>query len=114
MSGQKRNTSGLKPFQKGHKGGPGRPKKLPKLDELLADVLGANDNGKTQAQRILEAIRTKARNGDVKAAQLLLDRGYGKAKESLDITTNSESLNNKPVIEIKIIKPEEDGDKSNL
>ena len=101
-----------KPFQKGDPriNRKGRPKKLPKLDELLADVLGANDNGKTQAQRILEALRTKARNGDVKAAQLLLDRGYGKVKENIDITTNDESLNNKPVIEIKIIKPDGEGE----
>lgn len=107
MSNHKRNTSGLKPFEKGWKGGPGRPKKLPELDILIAEVLGANDNGKTQAQRILEALRTRARNGDVKAAQILLDRGYGKAKESVDITTNGQSINNTTKIEIEIIKPDE-------
>jgi|694.fasta_scaffold19568_22 hypothetical protein len=96
----KRNTSGLIPYKKGHKGGPGRPKKLPKLDELLAEVLGETEEGKTQAQKILEAMRKKATLGDVKAAQLLLDRGYGKVKEQVDITTNDESLNNKIQIEI--------------
>ena len=96
----KQNISGLIPYKKGHKGGPGRPKKLPKLDELLAEVLGDTEEGKTQAQKILEAMRKKATLGDVKAAQLLLDRGYGKVKEQVDITTNDQSINNKIQIEI--------------
>lgn len=98
----------LKPFKKGWKGGPGRPKKLPELDILLAEVLGDKDHGKTQAQRILEALRSKARNGDTKAAQILLDRGYGKIRENVDLTTNGQSLNNTTKIEIEIIKPKED------
>ena len=45
-------------------------------------------------------MRKKATLGDVKAAQLLLDRGYGKVKEQVDITTNDQSINNKIQIEI--------------
>jgi len=84
----------------------GRPKKLPKLDELLAEVLGTKVNGKTEAQKILEALIRKANAGDTKAAALLLDRGYGKVKENLDITTNGESMNPQPKIQIEIIKPD--------
>jgi len=78
------NEQNLKPFQKGNPGGPGRPKKLPKLDELMAEVLGEEKDGITAAQAILSALRAKASKGDVKAAQLLLDRGYGKAKETIE------------------------------
>ena len=99
----KRNTSGLKPFVKGHKGGPGRPK-MPDLKEILAKVLGKeNEEGKSEAEQILEALKKQAKAGNVKASQLLLDRGYGKVKESLDITTDGEKINNKPSIQIEII-----------
>ena len=33
-----------------------------------------------------------ATKGDIKAAQLLLDRGYGKAKQNIDITTQGEKV----------------------
>jgi hypothetical protein len=97
---QKRNTSGLIPYKKGHKGGPGRPK-LPDLKEILTKVLGKeNEEGKTEAEQILEALKKQAKAGNVKASQLLLDRGWGKVKDQVDITTNNESLNNKIQIEI--------------
>jgi uncharacterized protein YyaL (SSP411 family) len=98
-----KNTSGLIPFKKGHKGGPGRPK-LPDLKEILAKVLSKeNEEGKSEAEQILEALKRQAKAGNVKASQLLLDRGYGKVKESLDITTDGEKINNKPSIQIEII-----------
>lgn len=58
----------------------GRPKKLPELDVLLAEVLGDD-----HAKAILIAIRKKAKAGDVRAAELLLDRGYGKVKNPIDL-----------------------------
>ena len=97
---QKRNTSGLIPFKKGHPGGPGRPK-LPNLKEVLAKVLGAQtEEGKTEAEAIIEALKKQAKAGNVKASQLLLDRGWGKVKESLDITTGGDKIDNKIQIEI--------------
>ena len=48
----------------------------------------------------------RARSGDVKAGALLLDRGWGKVKEHIDITSNEESINNNK-IQIEIIKPKE-------
>ena len=98
-----KNTSGLIPFKKGHKGGPGRPK-LPDLKEILANVLGKeNEDGKTEAEAIIEALKRQAKAGNVKASQLLLDRGFGKVKESLDITTDGEKINQAPKIQIEII-----------
>jgi hypothetical protein len=77
-------------FKKGQTGNPnGRPRKLPELDKLLADVLGEEKDGITAGEAILKAIRAKAAKGDVRAAELLLDRAYGKPKQSIDnnITT---------------------------
>jgi hypothetical protein len=97
-----KNTSGLIPFKKGNPGGPGRPK-LPDLKEIMAKVLGAQTaEGRTEAEEIINALKRQAKAGNVKASQLLLDRGFGKVKESLDITTDGEKIN-KPSIQIEII-----------
>lgn len=81
-------------FKKGQSGNPkGRPPKLPELDKLLAQVLGEEKDGITAAGVILKAIRAKAAKGDVRAAELLLDRAYGKPKQTLDTTiTTTEPL----------------------
>ena len=72
-------------WKKGESGNPnGRPRKLPELDKLLADVLGEEKDGVTAGEIILKAIRAKAAKGDVRAAELLLDRAYGKPKQSID------------------------------
>lgn len=73
-------------FKPGQSGNPnGRPKKLPKLDELLADVLGEDKDGIEAAKAILMALRAKATKGDVKAAEVLLERAYGKSKQVVDL-----------------------------
>ena len=105
-----KSAENLKPATKGEvRNKNGRPKKLPKLDELLAEVLGDTEEGKTQAQMILESLVKRARSGDVKAGALLLDRGWGKVRENIDITTNEESLN-KSTIQIEIITTRKDLD----
>lgn len=71
-------------FKPGTSGNPkGRPPKLPKLDDLLADVLGEEKDGIEAAKAILLALRKKATMGDVRAAEILLDRAYGKAKQTI-------------------------------
>lgn len=87
MGKVKRNTTGLKPYKKGQTGNPnGRPKKLPELDKLLAEVLGEEQNGATAAETILKVLRLKAAKGDIRAAEILLDRAYGKARQTVDLT----------------------------
>lgn len=87
-------------FKKGQTGNPkGRPKKLPALDKLMADIMGEEKNGKSAAEAILMAIRAKASRGDIKAAELLLDRAYGKAKQV------TEEIGNKDMnLNIKFVK----------
>lgn len=78
-------TDGLKPFKPGQSGNPnGRPKKLPEIDKLLADVLG-EDGKNSEAKAILKALLTKAKKGDTRAAEILLDRAYGKPKQPIAI-----------------------------
>jgi hypothetical protein len=76
---------GAIPFVKGKSGNPrGAPRKIPNLDLMLADVLGEDKDGIEAAKAILMAMRSKAIKGDVRAAELLLDRAYGKAKQYID------------------------------
>ena len=83
----------LIPFKKGQSGNPkGRPKKLPQLDKLLDQVLGVENNEKSEAEKILRSLLTRAKKGDVRAAEILLDRAYGKPKQAIDLTTNGESI----------------------
>jgi hypothetical protein len=70
----------------------GRPKKLPELDKLLADVLGEEKDGITAGEAILKALRAKASKGDVRAAEVLLDRAYGKAKQTMDVSVSKKNL----------------------
>ena len=77
-------------FKKGKSGNPkGRPKKIPELDDLLAEVLSEKKNGVESAKLILMALRTKAAKGDVRAAEVILDRAYGRAKQAIDMNIKS-------------------------
>jgi phosphomannomutase len=84
----------------------GRPKKLPSIDLLMAEVMGEEKDGITAAQAILNMLRGKAAKGDIKAAQLLLERAYGKSKQNIDITTQGEKVTVPTIVFTK------DGDKS--
>jgi len=87
MANSKPNTSGLKPFKKGNderRNLAGGPKKLPEIDALLADVLGSEDDDKSEARQVIKSLLTQAKKGNVRAIEVLLDRAYGKAKQTID------------------------------
>jgi hypothetical protein len=80
-------------FKKGASGNPnGRPKKLPDLHILLADVLGEEKDGITAAEAILKALRAKATKGDIRAAEVLFDRCYGKPNQKVDVNAKVEEI----------------------
>ncbi len=75
------NEQNLKPFKKGQSGNPnGRPKK-PDIDQYLIDALNDERNGVTAIEAIIKTLIAKAVKGDVRAAQELLDRLYGKSNQ---------------------------------
>lgn len=82
------------PFKKGDTriNRKGRPRKLPNLDKLLIVVLGENVNGEQALKSILIALRKRATTGDVRATELLLDRAYGKLKQSTDVSLDFDKL----------------------
>jgi hypothetical protein len=94
---------GATPFKKGQSGNPkGRPK-LPDLKAAIAKVLAEEKDGMDALEAILKAQRAKAAKGDTRAAEFLMDRGYGKAQQFMDLTTGGDKIT-----EIKINWP--DGD----
>lgn len=88
-----KNGGRLRRIPKGTSGNPkGRPRKLPELDKLLADVLGEEKDGVTAAEAILRSLRAKAVRGDLRAAEILLNRGYGMPRQSVDHTNKGEAF----------------------
>ena len=96
MANKNDNLKKRVPFKKGDPriNRAGRSPKLPELDKLLADVLGEEKDGVTAAEAILKALRMKAAKGDIRAAEVLLDRGYGKAKQSHSIEGSIDMTHN--------------------
>lgn len=87
-------------FKKGLSGNPkGRPPVLPELKEAIAKVLSNEKDGKTALEKVLNALYKKAIKGDVRAAQELLDRGFGKAKQTIDT-----KIETKPIEYINVSK----------
>lgn len=100
----KNKNLNLVPFKKGHddrRNRKGRPPKIPAIDELLAAVMGEEKDGITAAEIILKALRAKAARGDTRAAEILLERSYGKVTQTMDLRTKG---SDKLIAEIEIIK----------
>lgn len=78
----------LKPFKKGideRRNTTGLNKKAPKLEDVIDTVLGeVNSKGESVPEVILRRLVVSAKNGSIKAAELILDRAYGKAKQSVE------------------------------
>ena len=88
-------------FVKGKSGNPkGKPKNIPELKILLAEVLGEEKDGIVAAKAILMALRAKATKGDVRAAEVLLDRAYGKALQAIE---HSGEITQKVITGMKIL-----------
>ena len=91
-------TKNLKPWKKGQSGNPkGRPV-LPNLRETLAKVLAEEQNGLSAIEAICRALRVKAIRGDVRAAEALLDRAFGKVAQSLDVTSAGHQIVTPPIL----------------
>lgn len=63
----------------------GRPKKM-NLESLLRKVLMGRVKNQSALKGILIKLRDMALAGDIRAAELLLDRAFGKAKQTIEPT----------------------------
>jgi hypothetical protein len=69
----------------------GRPK-LPDIKDALIKVLADEKDGMNALEAVLKALRAKAVKGDVRAAEVLLDRAFGKAQSHVDHTSGGEKI----------------------
>jgi hypothetical protein len=87
MAVNQKSIKNLRPARKGEVRNPhGAPKKLPELETLMAKVMGEEKGGITAMEAIISALRLKASKGDVRAAEVLLNRGYGLPKQTIQTT----------------------------
>lgn len=74
----------LTPWKPGQSGNPrGRPKKR-LIDEALEDLLANNDA--EAARDVAAALLKRARNGDLRAIQLIAERTQGKPMRAVEIS----------------------------
>jgi len=89
-----------KPFQKGQSGNPnGRPRKLPELDKILAECFGDKE-----MEDVLKAIHKQAVKGNVRAGEILMDRIWGKPRQTVEQTVKNITpviINWKPIDNIE-------------
>lgn len=91
MDKKDKRLANLKPFKKGddpRRNLKGQPKKLPNLDTLLADLLGDEDDDKSEAMAVLRSLLVQAKKGNVRAIEVMLERAYGKPKQTVDQNIN--------------------------
>ena len=89
------NEQNLKPFKVGNPGGPGRPKgvqnsktRLLRLLELVTKVrnpVTGEEEEFSIAEQLDMQIIAKARKGDLKAYEIILDRLEGKPKQTSEV-----------------------------
>lgn len=101
MANNPKHKENLKPFKKGddeRRNLEGRPKKLPELEKMLRDILGAEEDENSEAYQVLKSLVKEAKNGNTRAAEILLDRAYGKVKQTADVTSNGETIGAKEIV----------------
>jgi len=78
-------------FKKGESGNPkGRPPVLPVLKDAVAKMLSEEQHNITGLDAMIRKLFQMALSGNVRAAQELLDRGYGKPTQYSDINLTTE------------------------
>jgi hypothetical protein len=89
-----KTSKNLKPFKPGHderRNLKGRPK-LPDIREAMARLLSDEKDGAVALDTMLAALRMKAESGDVRAAEVLLDRAFGKSSQTVDVTSGGNPI----------------------
>lgn len=86
MANKNPKRENLKPWPKGVSGNPaGAQKKIPELDKLLSDI------PESDYEAIIQKLIDKAKKGDIRASEVVLDRAYGKPKEKIEVVGSIKS-----------------------
>lgn len=92
--GRKGRIENLKPWPKGVSGNPGGRPKTKVLSQAYRDqleqVVPGGPQGGTFAEKIAEALATKALKGDVQAAREVADRSEGRAQQSIALSHSND------------------------
>lgn len=81
MAVTEKQLANLRPKKQGESANPnGRPRVLPELKEALITALTKKSGDLSALERIIRKLVDLACHGNIKAAELLLDRAYGRAK----------------------------------
>lgn len=84
----------LIPIKKGEVRNPRGPaKKLPGLKEFLAEFMAKPDGNMTKLDAVFAALYKRAKSGDVRAIQELLDRTFHKSHQTMDLTSGDKAFN---------------------
>ena len=106
------NPENIKPPKKGEVRNPnGRGKGVRNRSTIVKEWLSVEQSIKnpitsetevlSQSDIMTLALISKARKGDVAAYKELMDSAFGKVQNTLDVTTNNESLNVDPFAKIR-------------
>ena len=63
----------------------GRPPVLPELKEIIARVLSEEKNGMNGLEALIRSLLISGVKGNTRAAQELLDRGFGKSQQLIEL-----------------------------
>lgn len=65
---------------------------MPDIREAMIQLLNDEEKGKPALEAILVKLRQMAVDGNLKAAEMLLNRAYGQPKQQIDHTSEGESI----------------------
>lgn len=83
-------------FKKGTSGNPkGRPPTAPIIKEFKEYI--NTQQGSDDMDEIIKALIKQAKNGNIKAIEIILDRLYGKPKDTGVLVTNVTKMNINPI-----------------
>lgn len=78
----------------------GRPK-IPCIKGLIMKALGGEELAEAEIQKMIQAMKDEAVNGDVRCFNALMDRVYGKPAQSVDVTSDGKSINPMQIVVAK-------------